>query len=272
MDYYNNIMIDYSLIGKEELPDNKWKEIYIGFDSQGKKYQKTLIKQIDKKIIKKEGEREYFSDSTFRIWTDKGYSYRRLMTPEEVKQKRINERKNWKPFGEYGGFAKKIEQEVYIEFTNATISNLPNKDIESLQNVISYSEEYTPPTLSTLTNKATENSSNDEYQLPENLVSSISVRVTVVVSNIITSLSDNDLHELIREMAEENGIPTKITIPPVKFVYDRQARTEKPLPRLAFIEYPHEADAHYSIQYMDKKIVEHNIIEASLRKPNTDKN
>jgi len=260
MDYNNNM--DYQLISKEDLEDGKWKEIYIGTDANGIKYKKTMIKTNNKPIVRKDGNKEFFDEHTFREWTPNGYVYKRVLTFEEIRQKRIEERKKWKPFGEYSEPGKKIDTDVYIELTNK-----PKNEISSthsdLKEFISSSEEYTPPTLTTITKNS--NTSSDEYQLPENLISSITNKITVVVSNIITTLNDNDLFSLIKEMAEENGIPTKITIPTIKFVYDRQSRTEKPLPRLAFIEYPHEADAHYSIEYLNKKVIEHNIIEAALQ-------
>jgi hypothetical protein len=253
MDYNNNM--DYQLTSKEDLEDSKWKEIYIGTDANGIKYKKTMIKTNNKPIVRKDGNKEFFDEHTFREWTPNGYVYKRVLTFEEIRQKRIEERKKWKPFGEYTEAGKKIDTDVYIELTNPSYSST-HSDLN-----ISSSEEYTPPTLTTITKKT----SSDEYQLPENLISSITNKITVVVSNIITTLNDNDLFSLIKEMAEENGIPTKITIPAIKFVYDRQSRTEKPLPRLAFIEYPHEADAHYSIEYLNKKVIEHNIIEAALQ-------
>lgn len=261
MEFNNiNMTIDYKLISKEDLEDGKWKEIYLGTDSNGIKYKKTIIKQNDRPIIRKNGNKEYFDEHTFREWTPNGYVYKRILTFEEIRQKRIDERKKWKPFGDYTDPGKKIDTEIYIEFTNPS-KNTPAPKLSN--DDINYSEEYTPPSISSQPTK--NNNSSDEYQLPEILISSINTKITVVVSNIITTLSDNDLYELIKEMAEENGIPTKITVPPVKFVYDRQSRTEKPLPRLAFIEYPHEADAHYTIEYLNKKVIEHNMIEAALQ-------
>lgn len=263
MNYNNNIMsINYQLTSKEDLEDGKWKEIYIGTDTNGIKYKKTIIKTNDKPIVRKDGNKEFFDKHTFREWTPNGYVYKRILTFEEIRQKRIEERKKWKPFGEYTEPGKKIDTDVYIEFTNPP-KNIPTPKLTN--DDINYSEEYAPPTLTTITKN--NNTSSDEYQLPENLISSITTKITVVVSNIITTLDDNELFSLIKEMAEENGIPTKITIPAIKFVYDRQSRTEKPLPRLAFIEYPHEADAHYSIEYLNKKVIEHNMIEAALQTP-----
>lgn len=257
MDYNYNMSINYQLTSKEDLKNGKWKEIYIGTDANGIKYRKTMIKTNDKPIVRKEGNREFFDEHTFREWSPNGYVYKRLLTFEEIRQKRIEERKKWKPFGEYNQVSKKFDTEIFIQFTNPSQKEMTSTHTDLN---ISSSEEYTPPTLTTITKNT-----SDEYQLPENLISSITTKITVVVSNIITTLNDNDLYSLIKEMAEENGIPTKITIPAIKFVYDRQSRTEKPLPRLAFIEYPHEADAHYSIEYLNKKVIEHNIIEAALQ-------
>lgn len=268
---YYIMTIDYKLTGKEDLEDGKWKEIYIGIDSNGVKYKKTITKQFDKKIIKKEGNREYYSPSEYRQWTDNGYIYRRIIkTKEEIKQELIDERKKWKPFGEGepNVFKDNSHDEVFIEWTKPPKTFTSQKSLQDIKDLIYFStaDEYIPPSI-TLPEKKNNTESSDEYQLPENIISTFNTKITVVVSNIITTRDEQDLYSLIKEMAEENGIPTKISIPPIKYVYDRQTRTEKPLPRLAFIDYPHEADAHYSIEYMNKKVIEHNIIEASLQLP-----
>lgn len=268
---YYIMAIDYKLTDKEDLEDGKWKEIYIGIDSNGVKYKKTITKQFDKKIIKKEGNREYYSPSEYREWTDNGYIYRRIIkTKEERINELINERKKWKPFGEgeSGVFRDNSNDEIYIDWVRPPKDIIPQKTRQDILELLSFdnTEEYVPTSL-ILPEKKNNTESGDEYQLPDNIISTFNTKITVVVSNIITTRDEQDLYALIKEMAEENGIPTKISIPPIKYVYDRQTRTEKSLPRLAFIDYPHEADAHYSIEYMNKKVIEHNIIEASLQLP-----
>jgi hypothetical protein len=257
--------INYKLTSKIDLEDGKWKEIYIGIDSNGIKYKKTVTKEFDRKIIKKEGNREYYAEKSFREWTPNGYVYKTIISGDDYRRKLIDERKKWKPFGEILPDGNRLSEEIYIDWVNPPKNIATQKLIQDIKEELSYSnsEEYIPPTL-TLSNK-NNNTNSDEYQLPENIISSIDNKITVVVTNIITNMNDDDLYSYIREMAEENGIPTKINIPPVKFIYDRQSRMEKPLPRLAFIEYPHEADAHYSIEYLDKKVIDHNIIEASIQ-------
>lgn len=234
----------------EPLTDGKWKEIYITYDENGIKHKKTIIKQLKKNIIKTDGNKEYFDKYTFRELTPNGYVY---ITPKE---RNILERKKWKPFCEIHLEPDQSNKDIYIEFTNSNLNSQKtfNEIKENLETGLQ--EEYLPPTNINFC------SNNDSYQLPSHL---INAKYTVVVSNIICSLDDEQLYEIIKEMAEENGIPSKISIPPIKFVYDRQTRTEKPLPRLAFIEYPHEADAHYSIEYLDKKVIEYNYIEATLQ-------
>lgn len=263
--YYIMTTIDYKLTGKEDLEDGKWKEIYIGFDSNGIQHRKTITKQFDKKIIKKEGNREYYSERHYRQWTNEGYIYRHIIkTKEELKQELIDKRKKWKPFGEPFPNGDTPSEEIFIDWVKPPKNANPIKILEDIKFEFGSKEEYTPPSLIPI-NKSEQKNCSDEYQLPDSVISSINTKITVVVSNIITCLDEEQLYNLIKEMAEENGIPTKITIPPIKYVYDRQTRTEKQLPRLVFIDYPHEADAHYSIEYLNKKVIEHNIIEAALQ-------
>ena len=104
----------------------------------------------------------------------------------------------------------------------------------------------------------------DQVQLPDLFKVSIDKRITVIVRNIETHFDEFELKGILYDLASENGEVKDIKIPKSKKFFDYQLKKEVLQPRIAFITYPHEADAHYSIEYLNGQRLGNSIITAEL--------
>lgn len=221
------------LISKKQIGPGKYEETY-HYYKDNKKYEKKVIKVL----------------------------------------KVVLERANWKPFGQ-GHSPPMLCDETFIEWNKDYLRKYVDKNLEekllNLEKPKDFSEvieiatdEYVPPGNYTIEPTIIQEKESDTYQLPDLFKVSIDKRITVIVRNIETHFDEFELKGILYDLASENGEVKDIKIPKSKKFFDYQLKKEVLQPRIAFITYPHEADAHYSIEYLNGQRLGNSIITAEL--------
>jgi hypothetical protein len=229
-------------------------------NDNGKISQKIKIRVYPDPLpnINKEFVESYMEDNTkvdkYRIIDTNNFYYVRTTFKKELKV--VAERRKWKKFGDAVDniIEPVIGEDIFIKYSKFGKKMLEKKGLVSEYDMMELQknavkeekkekvEEFVP---SFNFYEIKENTDTDEYT--PNIA--IIKKHTIVIKEL--PATEDNLYDYIKEIASENGIVTNINILPPKYIYDRKTNKEVMFPRIAFVEYPHPADAFYSSEYIN---------------------
>jgi hypothetical protein len=213
------------------------------------------LPNINKQFIDTYMEGDTKVDKYHILGEKESYYYVRTTVKRELKV--VAERRKWKKFGDaidtiiepvigedifinYSKFGKKMLEKkgLISEYDLNLFKNTTFKEEKKEEQV----EEFVP-SFNFIEIK--ERKEGDEYTPNIEII-----KKHVIIIKELPATEEN-LYDYVKEIASENGIVSNINILPPKYFYDRKLNREVVYPRIAFIEYPHPADAFHSCEYIN---------------------